>query len=432
MTSATVVSRQDRDIDPGLRRLCDRLCDQHVAPGAAPVRLSEADLHPFGAFSDALPALIAAADQDDRWDDVVEHFGSQMGQDRTAYVGPMRAREDGPEEFGVFVATTDSVATTISGLVRESLDAVGEQVFGYACRLHGRVVEFVDVDLVGGPLVKAPIAPIAMFTPFFLGGWCDRTRQLRRRRTILFANVVLGRFDQIARQVAKRGITIDGREPRLLTADETTRRSAVAGWLSLHEVMHGSGPAPLFADWTGKMSSPTYGVVEEARVDMTAYLAVDAIGSADLAASVRELILLERVLRSGRRGLLRASTYRGGGRQHLDLDDVHGLTWVGALTEAEALTERDGAIDLNSEATMAAVTTVLGWIYDVEQAAAESDAPADLLTEAGGEFQRQFLEGAWEKSGVVAALKRLGWGLPTSVTLAETLVVDGGSAGSLV
>ena len=363
----------------------------------------------LAAFGDErLPGLVADALSSGDWDDCVARFGAAAGEPVAVFAGPMRANEGGPAEPGMFVARREEHGSQVFTGIAERLADLGERLFGFACDLHGRFVEFRDLVLAAGPLVGAPDAPIALFTPFYLGGWQDRHRQFDLRRTIMFSNVVVERFRAIAASTADRGVTVGGAPSRLVSASETELRHAVAAWLTLHETMHGSGPAPFFAGWTGKESSASYGVVEEVRVDMTAFLAAGELDEVCDGGLVRELIALERVLRSGRRGLVRARP---------EFDDEHGLVWLNVLTAGGALSTSDGGIDIDLDAAVGCVTTALADIYQQEQRAAEAeDAPA-VLEEAGRRFRARYLDRSLTDRAAVGRLLSLGAGLPTTVRI---------------
>lgn len=393
-----------------------------LARDAAAGTITSPSLGILARYDEELPAMVSTALGTDEWDDCVAHFGDQSNRDHAVFVGPMRAREDGADEPGMFVARRTPFGTEVSAAVAGRLVDLGESIFGYPCELHGRVVEFHDLQVASGPLTRAEDAPIAMFTPYYLGGWRDRDRQSGRRRSLMFSNVVRARFHAVAAVVSERGVTVGDAPPRLLTASREQFDRAVGGWLTLHEVMHGSGPAPFFADWTGKHACAEYGAVEEARVDMTAYLAADLIGPSVEPALLRELIVLERLLRSGRRAMSRV----GQRPAAADVDADHGMVWIRALCEADAVRVHGAGVDIDPDSTLAAVTSVAAGIYESEQQAAESDEAREHLAHAGARFHARYLADDPRKLFPAAErMDRLGAGLPVSVGLRDLGDVPG-------
>lgn len=361
----------------------------------------------------SLPPLVREAVRTGNWEDVVATFGEARGADDLFYLGPMQANETGAVAPGLLIGTRDPVGSEVFNDIAAATEHLGTSLFGSACQYHDRVVEFYDIDLTAGPLRAARFAPIALFSPFYLGGWKDTERQWPLRRTIMFSNVVASRFFNVTRpSITAAALRIDGRPPTILEADETLLRQAIAAWLCLHELMHGSGPAPFFSSWTGKARlGDTYGVVEEARVDMTAFIAAGMIGHT-YGRVAQELILLERLLRSGRRGLRLLA--RG---EVPALDDAHGLSWLGSLTDRAIRISRD-SLTVDLSATEEQISAVLAAVYEVEQQAAAASDPAGILAVHGPRLQREISAPAESDSPVLKALSRLDIG-PDAVTLAE-------------
>ncbi|MFF7898247.1 hypothetical protein ACFZCV_05405 [Streptomyces sp. NPDC007920] len=346
-------------LDTGLAEMCDEL-----GPG----------------MSQALREGLTAGLNDRGWDDAVAAFGDLQGSETACYLGPMRAREKSKAGFGLLYAERDDAAAQVVSTLESTVDDLGEALFGFSCSFHGRKVEFYDLRVAAGPLTEFRDVPIALFSPFYLEGWEDTERQLARRRTILLTNVVTERFRRITAKVLEAGIRVDGKRPALLDADETELRRAVPIWLSLHELMHGSGPMPFFASWSGKDRVADYSAIEEARVDMSGFLAADLLAGvlpgADLA---RELIAAERLFRSARSGLLGQSP---GTRPKLD--DAHGLYWLSTgLRSGAVAVGRDG-IDVDLGALGDAARSTLGRVYEVEQQAADSQDPEQHLRQVAG------------------------------------------------
>lgn len=347
--------------------------------------------------------LVRAAYRTGEWDDAVAHFGAARGGPDLVYLGPMRANEHGATAPGLLVGTRDPAGAAVFEQIAAAAEELGERLFGTVCEFHGRVVEFYDIDLVAGPLRTARPAPIALFAPFYLGGWTDTDRQLAHRRTIMFGNVVASRFAAATRPAAALGtVLVDGRPPAVLDAGEAALRQAIAGWLCLHELMHGSGPAPFFAPWTGKAQlGDAYGVIEEVRVDMTAFLAAGML-DAGYGRLVQEMILLERLLRSARRGLRR----RPGSDGAVALDDAHGLSWLNVLAD-EAMTLVDGAISIDMAAVEERVRGVLATVYEVEQEAAAAPDAREVLAAHGPRLRRELAPPAVSQHPVAQVIARL-------------------------
>ncbi|MGH7723479.1 MAG: hypothetical protein ACRENL_11745 [Candidatus Dormibacteria bacterium] len=258
------------------------------------------------------------------------------------------------------------------------------------------------MDLVAGPLRSARPAPIALFSPFYLAGWTDRERQFKTRRTIMFSNVVATRFMRATRPAAaSSGILIDGQPPAILDATDVELKQAIGQWLSLHELMHGSGPAPFFAKWTGKSRlGKEYGVIEEMRVEMTSFVAA---GLLDIHQGriVQEMILMERLFRCARRGLGRRR--RG---EAVELDDAHGLAWLGALSDV-AIRADSGKIRVDMAGVERTIGQVLATVYAIEQEAATADDAASVLSEHGRRLQSELLPGARSATRLVVAIAAL-------------------------
>jgi hypothetical protein len=375
-------------------------------------RADSLNLDVLGSIDAEFLKLFTTALRDNTWDDCVAHFGECIDEPQALYAGPMRPSEKAEPGWGMFYATTNTSGMVVAQQISQQLDAIGDKLFGYPCDLRGRVVEFRDLQIASGPLVRADDAPIAIFTPFYLDGWKDSARQLDRRRTIMFVNVVIERFRAIAATIADRGVTIDGRSPRVASADDASLRRAVASWLTLHEAIHGSGPAPFFEPWSGKNAIDSYAVTEETRVDMTAFLAQPSLQAEDSHALARELILLERLLRSGRRCVVRrASGQRG------NVDDNHGLVWLRALTANDALTVTPGGLDINWSAAVEAVSSLAAIIYEAEQSAAHSDDCSGALRVFGQRFEETFLSEGIGDRPTTDRLLQLGGGIPTAIKL---------------
>lgn len=300
------------------------------------------------------------------WDDAVAAFSATRSDSTVFYLGPIRAREGDQSAIGMVLGRRDAIASSAFGVINDSVEDIGRTMFGFPCSFRGREVEFFQLDAAAGGAVGRAEAPIALFTPFYLDGWSDRDRQARGNRTILWSSVVIDRHLAIARPLAEQGLLVDGTPPAVLQAPAGALHACVGLWLSLHELFHSSGPLPLFEPLSGKYELSRYGVVEESRVDMSAFLAMARHREAQpLYRMTAELILVERLLRSARCGAAEAT-----GGSEPSLDGQHGLFWAGVLRHGGALRPANGsrlaAVDFGR--AVDAVSDVLRDIYEAESA----------------------------------------------------------------
>ncbi|MBV7674093.1 hypothetical protein STHAL_32110 [Streptomyces halstedii] len=331
-----------------------------LRPGA---RLREA-LSAAGVAPTLLDALVTGL-RTGQWDDAVAAFGAAADENILFFVGPMRPGEGAPARLGmVYAVRDDRAAAPVPGIERSAAD-LGRLMFGFPCSFRGRHVEYYRLQAVAGGPVTGRNCPIALFTPFHLGGWADSERQLARRRTVLWSNVVVDRHRAIAQRAATDFLTLDGSVPAVLSTSPAELAEAVGLWLTHHELFHGSGPLPLFEPGSRKEEAgPAYYSVEEFRVDASTLLALAFAAPHSRPHRIAaELVLTERLLRSARAGLARLATGR-----RPKADGAHGLLWLGVVQASGALRPRaggDGA-DLDWTAATEAVTAVLHEVYRAE------------------------------------------------------------------
>ncbi len=359
---------------------------------------------------DAIASSLTSGD----WNDAVSAFADTRNAEVVFYLGPMRPREHAAVSLGLVFGRRDPIASHAFEVVRQDAENLGRSLFGFPCSFRGRQVEFFRLDAVGGCAVGENEASIALFTPFYLGGWTEPALRTRERcRTILWSNVVVERHKAVARPLARERLVINEEVPAITQCSEPELYACTGLWLALHELFHGSGPLPLFEPASNKAEIAGYGVVEESRVDMSAFVALshhERYGRLSRAAA--ELIFVERVLRSARRGAHDIAT-----SSTISLDGGHGLVWAGALLRSGALVpgRRTSPARLNFDPAVEAITNTLRTVYEAESATI--DVPGErrtVLSAMAAEWTSSFL-GA-HPSGL-AALS----GLPPGPALARLL-----------
>ncbi|MEU0244922.1 hypothetical protein ABZ192_11435 [Streptomyces sp. NPDC006235] len=324
------------------------------------------------------------------WDDAVEAFARSQGQQVNFYLGPMRAAEAGPSKTGLFLLERRPNSAETVSMLEQATERIGKAMFGAPCSFMGRHVEFYDLTAAVGPLADASASAIALFTPFYFDGWTDSARQQENRRSLLLHNVVRSRFERLTRPLVD-GLHVDFRPSALCDASDEELEDAFTLWLTLHEMMHASGPMPLFAEPGHKLDlGMDYGPIEEMRVDMSAFIALGILEGelGERATLAQELIVAERLLRSIRVGNALAPEANGIGKS---LDGEHGCFWGATLHAADALRVVDGEIYLAWKEAHAAIREVLTEIYSGEAAArVANDAPVLLKNKAAQIRQRLF------------------------------------------
>ncbi|MCR6850380.1 hypothetical protein [Bacillus sp. IBL03825] len=309
------------------------------------------------------------------WDDAVESFNLQKKRPINFYLGPMRMMESQPSSLGFILTMAKQEANDIVNSVEFYASEIGTRIFGFPCHFHGRNVEFYDIILAAGPFANTEGKYIALFTPFYLDGWKDTYRQISGRRSILFHNLIKIRFNTLTKPIAADHLQIDNKSPNFLSATEEEIDKAIVLWLTLHELIHGSGPLPLFQGAISKLSlGLCYAGIEEMRVDMTVWLLLgqchDLFGH--IAEIARHIILAERLLRSARSGLW--SNPKSGWIQKSS-DGEHGALWLTLLLKGGAIQKKDEQhLVINVEQVDTLLREILQQLYIVETQVANNSS----------------------------------------------------------
>jgi hypothetical protein len=333
----------------------------------------------------------------------VEAFAQTQGQQVNFYLGPMRAAEAGSSKLGLFVLERRPNSARTVSMLEQATERIGKAMFGAPCSFMGRLVEFYDLTAAVGPLADAGASSIALFTPFYFDGWTDSARQHENRRSLLLHNIIRSRFEHLTKPLIA-GLHIDSRPTALCTASDEELEDAFTLWLTLHEMMHASGPMPLFAEPGHKLNlGMDYGPIEEMRTDMSAFIALGVMeGELGIRATLaQELIVAERLLRSIRVGNALAPEANGIGKS---LDGEHGCFWGATLHTAGALRISDGNLYLAWDKAQAAIRTALAQIYSGEVAARAADDAPSMLKNKAAEMRRE-----------VFIKKSEGYALPTAL-----------------
>jgi hypothetical protein len=353
-----------------LRTLAD-LVERGASPSAVADAFAAAagDLVAFGVE----PAMTAAIRQGltrGDWEEAAASFGDAFDGKAAFYLGPMRCREGRKLGTGLLLLRRDEAGRAVARQIERNLASLGARLFGTPCRFRGRRMEFYRVLLAAGGATDPADPPIALFAPFYLGGWSDRARQIERRRTLLFGDVVWARFAGATVPAARSRLLLDGRPPLFLDVAGTADcRRGVALWLALHELLHANGPLPLFGAPVRKLElGCECWAMEEMRVDMTAWLLLHELGdlfgpAANLAA---DIILADRLLRLA--SMPAAAAARDSSRR---VQREQGDLWRGALLCHGALREagNGGGLAICRERAYAAIHDVVRRVYAVEDAA---------------------------------------------------------------
>lgn len=338
------------------------------------------------------------------WDDAVDAFARSRGRQVNFYLGPMRAVENGPARMGLLVLERRPSTAAAVAMLEQASERIGKRMFGTPCSFMGRKVEFYDLTAAVGPFAEAGASSISLFTPFYFDGWKDASRQLRNRRSLLLHNVVRSRFDSLTKPFLT-GLRVDGRYSSLLGASGEEIDDAFTLWLTLHELMHASGPMPLFAGPGHKLGlGMEYGPVEEMRTDMSAFVALRVLEEelGTRAELPQELILAERLLRSVRVGNALEPEVNGIGKS---LDGEHGCLWGATLYAAGALRPSGSEMRVDRESAHAAIRAALVRIYSGEAAARMSDDAPDMLRNLAADVRGSLFVKEGPVYGLPAALQ---------------------------
>lgn len=325
-----------------------------------------------------------------QWEPAVAAFGAEFGKDTCFYAGPMTPSERIPYAPGSILLSKNTVGFSIAELVNKHLDQIGSCLFGFPCSFEGRKVELYNVLDTAG-VMNQKKAPIALFTPFYLQGWVSSNLTNHVRRTILFHNVVKERFRRETAKLATKKFVLQGTLFQLSVYNDQQIDEAVSLWLTLHELMHSSGPLPLFNASVKKLGlGAEYGCFEEARVDMSAWLALyhnrNLFGpTAELACII---ILCERLFRSSQRGLFKDTGKIG-------VEGEHALLWINAaIKKGVAQITVDNKISLDIDSTAHLLTDLLTEIYTAESFAADTENGQTILKDMAGKMREEYLSPA--------------------------------------
>jgi hypothetical protein len=332
---------------------------------------SKEDLLQLEGISEALLTGIIDGLTNNDWDKAIYEFGRSSRKKYNFYIGPMTAMQGMDLSLGFIFLRKVNQSEEIVCKVEKISDEIGFRLFGMPCNFFGRHVEFYDLLLAEGPFAESGGKYIALFTPFYFDGWKNREKQLSVRRSILFHNVVKKRFETLTYPFSD-ALEIRGRELAWLQATPEEIDRAIILWLTLHELIHGSGPLPLFTSSSTKLSlGLKYAGLEEARVDMTTWLILktceDLFGQDAKIAC--DLILCERLLRSARLGLWNDLDKGWIGRSS---DGEQGAIWISLLIQTGALTfSNDGTKIIGDDLLIqSSLESFLADLYNCETKAA--------------------------------------------------------------
>lgn len=326
----------------------------------------------------------------DSWDDALDAFGRERDQKFSLFIGHMRAFEGEAVAPGMLLLHKHADASSIVRCVEAGVPELSERL-GLPCGFRGRYVEFYDVLVASGPFVCRALRNIAFFTPFYAGKWSDLAQRYLLRRTIIFSNFARRRFTDVTAPALQRVAIAPS---MLFTAERDALDRAIALWLCLHELLHESGPLPLFDARIGKLDIPEYGAIEEFRVDLTAWLALRR--ARDLfpreAEIAGNLIVWERMLRSARHAVSDGAFLPSGARA---FEGEMGALWLGLAALSQGLDLRGSRIAVDCDALEERAIVELATLYQVEAAASENPEEGPrLLRESAGRFRERILGAA--------------------------------------
>lgn len=382
----------DRDAWHDLERVAgEDVPAREVAAALAPLR---ADLARLGVPDDAVERIHTALESG-VWEPAVEGFCRQRGLPFNFYVGPMRAMEDEPLALGMLLLRRSDAANAIVKRVEAMAATLGRRTFGFPCSVASRNIELYDVVLGAGPFMAAEGRYAALFAPAYLGVSWPPAQHGLHRRSVLLGNLFRARFDALTRPTASKCLAIDGAPPAFVGASDEDIDEAIALWLTMHEMLHASGPLPLFGAAVRKIPlGLAYAGVEEMRADMTTWLMlhVASSGLPECSTIARDIILAERLVRSPRCALLPTSPPF---ELRRDVDGEHGALWLAALLGCGALTVRGDMLDLDLGGAERGIRELLGEVYEWEATAAAlgEDGPSALV-ELAGRLRRRFFGAA--------------------------------------
>ncbi|PZQ45585.1 MAG: hypothetical protein DI551_06900 [Micavibrio aeruginosavorus] len=303
------------------------------------------------------------------WKEAIIAFSNSYHDDVCFYAGPMTPNERLDYKNGLILLKKSDLSQPINDKIHKNMSSIGLRLFGSPCDFGGRRVELYNVISSAGSMVqKTP--PIALFTPFYLKGWKELGDQNLQRRTILFHSAVKDRFLTKTYPKAKQRFKMDDKIFDLDEIDNDQLNEAIALWLLLHEMMHASGPLPLFGAKVQKLPlGKLYGAIEEARVDMSVWTILhhceDILGKS--AQTAKYIILMERLFRSS----LLGSNLQG---KPVGAEGEHGLFWVNLLLgQNVGSLDTEGNVSLRADDIQRSLMTFLGEVYESESSATDND-----------------------------------------------------------
>ncbi|PFR05564.1 hypothetical protein COE50_25365 [Bacillus anthracis] len=325
------------------------------------------------------------------WDNAVLEFGLAREQSINFYLGPMCAMEGKEFKDGIILTKQTSNSSKIVSKVESLCHELGNRLFGFPCDFHDRHIEFYDLLFSSGPFSDSNGKYIALFTPFYLGYWKDSNKQFQHKRSILFHNLVKMRFSTLTLPVAKANMRINNITPTFIDASKQDIDDALTLWLTLHELIHGSGPIPLFNSSVQKLPlGLKYAGIEEMRTDMTVWLLLDICQDlfGNIAKLAQEIIVAERIFRSARAGLWANPTQ---GWIQKSSDGEQGALWLALLLQHNAIESNTDFINIDYEKTKETLQYILSEVYDIESNALKSEnGQQELLDYADKLRERMF------------------------------------------
>lgn len=326
------------------------------------------------------------------WNEAAEHFCRLRGLPVNFYLGPIRATDGGRLERGVLVLTGTPCGDRIVRLVDGLADVLGRKTFGVPCNFTDRHLEFYDVAMAGGPFDDGSGRFVALFVPDFLGGTVDPAYHALIRRSILLHNVFRARFSGVTAPVSGLHLRLNGAPAAFANASDADLDEALALWLSLHEMIHTSGPLPLFRARVKKLPlGLRYAGIEEMRVDMTAWMMLQNFQNVlpPIAPIARDMIMADRLLRSTRNGIAAEGAH---GLIERDSDAENGALWIASLIQAGAINRvDDSTIDIDMTQAADAIRRMLEHVYEYESDVAEHPAAgSDALVNHAESLRRHY------------------------------------------
>ncbi|WP_340613236.1 hypothetical protein [Xenorhabdus thailandensis] len=313
------------------------------------------------------------------WDDAVAEFGQLRDTQCFVFLGLMRAMEGKPAEQGLLAACRTSKIGYLVDIIENNLDILGNRIFGTSLDFHGRHIEFYDIGLIEGAFRRGLGQYIALFSPFYFSGWRDSTRQINYRRSILFHNIIKIRFNHLTAPLLNEHFMVNGASSILVNISEEKLDQAFVLWLTLHELLHGSGPIPLFGAAVKKIPlGLVYAGIEEFRVDMSVWLLLESCKDlfGELVPITQELILAERLLRSFRSGYWKNSSSGG---ILASSDAENGLFWFSCLIQSNVAEIDNISINVDTNKISSVLFKILDEIYNSENNAAQTDGGQEIL-----------------------------------------------------